>query len=541
MKILKVKKDERYLYIETNQGTLKQSLKWRGIKTLEEKCNSLIGFEVTHTTLGDWDPNIWFQDVHLVEEEIISKKIASLRPSESVPFNTDLKFENKTVQKIYGPPGTGKTSTLIDSTLKAVSNGVDIGNVGYFAFTNIAANEALTRISKSLGISEFKFTGFSTLHSLATKIGGTLGNGLCNKDHLKEFDPQIGAKEEWMKPGDISSIVVRPIHPVLDAYSLKINKMGDKIEYDEVSHPKAVSKLSQYFNKDEQTIELNVLEYSERYCEAYVEFKKNHNLVDFNDVIVNVVSNNFSNNKVPSFELLIIDEAQDLTKLQWKLVDKLASKSKKTIIAGDDDQAIMEAFGASPRTFNEYPVTEPDIVLDISYRVPADIKSFVDRVLLPPLMSRFKWRKDKNWSENPNAESSGIIVNSFEKISETNLGQVKETKSLTTNQLIRIIAKNPKLDWLIMAPTRKTCNLISAGLEKLEVPHFLHRRDMLGATDTNTKVKIQTVHTSKGMGADNAAYIIKGFADNKMDERDPRLRYVAVTRAKDQIYLVNEP
>ena len=70
--------------------------------------------------------------------------------------------------------------------------------------------------------------------------------------------------------------------------------------------------------------------------------------------------------------------------------------------------------------------------------------------------------------------------------------------------------------------------------------YHLHRKDVLGATDTNTKVKIQTVHTSKGMGTDNAAYIIIGFADNKMDERDPRLRYVAVTRAKDQIYLVKE-
>jgi hypothetical protein len=40
------------------------------------------------------------------------------------------------------------------------------------------------------------------------------------------------------------------------------------------------------------------------------------------------------------------------------------------------------------------------------------------------------------------------------------------------------------------------------------------------------------------MGADNAAYVVDTFGDKFMDDGDPRLRYVAITRAKKCLYLV---
>ena len=99
-----------------------------------------------------------------------------------------------------------------------------------------------------------------------------------------------------------------------------------------------------------------------------------------------------------------------------------------------------------------------------------------------------------------------------------------------------MISNASDLEWLIMAPTKATCDTISVGLKALEVPHYLHRRDILNAKDS--KISIQTVHTSKGMGADNAAYVVQSRGDEFMDESDPRLRYVAITRAKRCLYLV---
>ena len=48
----------------------------------------------------------------------------------------------------------------------------------------------------------------------------------------------------------------------------------------------------------------------------------------------------------PKFDLLIIDEAQDLAPLQWRMVKEvLVPNSKETYYAGDDDQAIYTWMG----------------------------------------------------------------------------------------------------------------------------------------------------------------------------------------------------
>ena len=67
----------------------------------------------------------------------------------------------------------------------------------------------------------------------------------------------------------------------------------------------------------------------------FLKYKKNYKLYDFNDIINNVL------NRVPDFDVVFIDEAQDLSPLQWKLYDKLKEKSKDVYLAGDDDQAIF--------------------------------------------------------------------------------------------------------------------------------------------------------------------------------------------------------
>ena len=89
-----------------------------------------------------------------------------------------------------------------------------------------------------------------------------------------------------------------------------------------------------------------------------------------------------------------------------------------------------------------------------------------------------------------------------------------------------------------MAPTKATCDVISNGLEKLSIGHFLHRQDILDTANSN--IKIQTVHTSKGMGAERVAFVQLSRGDRWMIQQDLRLFYVAVTRAKKDLYLITE-
>ena len=73
----------------------------------------------------------------------------------------------------------------------------------------------------------------------------------------------------------------------------------------------------------------------------------------------------------PGFTVLFIDEAQDLSPLQWKMVRALWSRADKTYIAGDDDQAIFRWAGADVDHFIALRDEVDDItVLDQSYRIP---------------------------------------------------------------------------------------------------------------------------------------------------------------------------
>ncbi len=44
--------------------------------------------------------------------------------------------------------------------------------------------------------------------------------------------------------------------------------------------------------------------------------------------------------------MVIVDEAQDLTRLQWRMCKKIWENSKRVYVSGDDDQAIFRWMGA---------------------------------------------------------------------------------------------------------------------------------------------------------------------------------------------------
>ena len=77
--------------------------------------------------------------------------------------------------------------------------------------------------------------------------------------------------------------------------------------------------------------------------------------MDFNDLITTLIK---KQNKIPKLKAIFIDEAQDLSPLQWKLVDILKNKTEHLYLAGDDDQAIYAWAGADVNRFIKEPGRE---------------------------------------------------------------------------------------------------------------------------------------------------------------------------------------
>jgi hypothetical protein len=57
-------------------------------------------------------------------------------------------------------------------------------------------------------------------------------------------------------------------------------------------------------------------------------------------------------NKIPRYDLILVDEFQDFNEIESQLIDLLA-ESNKVLIVGDDDQALYEFKGSSPKYIRE--------------------------------------------------------------------------------------------------------------------------------------------------------------------------------------------
>ena len=191
---------------------------------------------------------------------------------------------------------------------------------------------------------------FRTLHSFAFRTLGMNKERVMGHADYREFGNKVGIpiKSAWHKEEDgvfnsdneylriINKARVKEI-PVLEEYDK--NRHGLDIERD------LLYLLDQEFKK----------------------YKKEKGLYDYDDMLEQFINEDIS----PSFDVLFIDEAQDLSPLQWRMVRTLWAKADKTYIAGDDDQAIFRWAGADVDTFIALKDEVDHIdTLNQSYRIP---------------------------------------------------------------------------------------------------------------------------------------------------------------------------
>ena len=87
---------------------------------------------------------------------------------------------------VLGPPGTGKTETLLTKVEEYLKE-TDPDKIGYFAFTQKAANEARDRAIKKFNLTEDDLPYFRTLHSLAFRRLGLKKENVMQPYHYKDL------------------------------------------------------------------------------------------------------------------------------------------------------------------------------------------------------------------------------------------------------------------------------------------------------------------------------------------------------------------
>ena len=232
--------------------------------------------------------------------------------------------------KIFGPPGTGKTHTLVERVLKGhLARGVKPIEIAFISFTNKAVDTAIERALKAFPQYDTDdFARFKTLHKF------------CRRYFEEEvFDPKACMLDYALQASIIKTSDKRLSDDnftykdwSLGVYDKSRNMMLDPVEvYKKEQHK--MDSLDVYIRK----------------IDTYNHYKKD-SFIDFTDMIERTIDEV----DFPELQILILDEAQDFTPLQWSVLYKLAQKAKRVYLAGDDDQGIYKFNGSDPKYFTTY-------------------------------------------------------------------------------------------------------------------------------------------------------------------------------------------
>ena len=487
------------------------------------------------------------------------------------------------IKKVFGPPGAGKTTYLLRMVEEELEAGTSPLQVGYFAFTRKASNEAKERAVTKFPVlnPELDFPWFRTLHSLAYRCLGVTQKDMMKPSHYREFAKEAGI-EIGIEEQDDDELPAKANNPILNQIGIARTR-GEDLRY--------------HYNRSEMEIEWYHFEYVER---AYRHYKTSRDLLDFTDLLERIVQ---TPEKLPRLDVVIVDEAQDLSPLQWKLVKALIERSDRAYIAGDDDQAVYTWAGADVDSFLS--MEGEVIVLDQSYRVPAKIHHLANRII-----HRVKHRQPKTWKPRDLGgeihtyngiehvdvthgewlilaaanymlndmhqwlKSEGIL---FERHGQRSIPEKIVTCVMAWETLrkghpinasaVRLVYKY--LDSSFVARGHKTLPTLdderTYTLAELQQHHGLltdiiwhkaltkideGRRDYIiallrrGTKITgNASVKLSTIHGAKGGEADNVLLITdlsSRFAEeyHKSPDDINRLAYVGITRARKALHIV---
>ena len=297
---------------------------------------------------------------------------------------------------ILGPPGTGKTTTLLNLVDQFIQQGIRPKQIGYFSFTRKAAREAANRAAEKFNLdAEKDLENFRTLHSFAFQRLGMSKEKMMTAENYREFGKLVGIPIKTSK------------------YSEDDGTFNSDNEYLTIMNTARVKRMDllEYYDSRQNILDI---ERDTLYLlsEELKRYKREKGLKDFTDLLEDFIK---QENK-PKFEALFIDEAQDLSLIQWDMVRSMWANAEKTYIAGDDDQAIFKWAGADVDHFIALKEEVNDIkVLDQSYRIPGGPIHELSQKIINKVQNRF----DKNY--RPRTEHG--ILRRYSDVTQVNMSE----------------------------------------------------------------------------------------------------------------------
>jgi DNA helicase-2/ATP-dependent DNA helicase PcrA len=277
---------------------------------------------------------------------------------------------------IIAGAGTGKTRTIVYRVAYLVELGVKPEHILLLTFTRKASQEMLRRASILLDYRCEKVSG-GTFHSFANiilrkhapLIGYERSFTILDQSDAEDVVNLIRTRLKW----DTKERRFPRKETLYDLYSRSINTLTPLRELLNADYP-------HYLELENDIRNIHVL---------YAEYKKTHNLMDYDDLLVNLVKLLNDHEPVRSelshrYKYIMVDEYQDTNRIQSEIVKLLAYKHHNVMVVGDDSQSIYLFRGATIRNILDFPEEFSNckiIKLEENYRSTQAILNVANEIL----------------------------------------------------------------------------------------------------------------------------------------------------------------
>ena len=354
--------------------------------------------------------------------------------------------------------GSGKTRVLTYRIAHLIHGGVDPFNILALTFTNKAAREMKTRISKIVGDHQAKNLWMGTFHSVFAKLLRFEGHHLGFPSNFTIYDTQDSQR--------LISSIIKEMGLDKDIYKYK------QIQQRISAFKNSLITVKAYYNNPELQ-EADAIARKPRMGEIYNEYVNRlfkAGAMDFDDLLLrtNELLNRFPEVLVryqERFKYILVDEYQDTNHSQYLIVKALSDRYQNICVVGDDAQSIYSFRGANISNILNFQRDYDQVAvyrLEQNYRSTNTIVRAANSVI-----SKNKDQIEKQvWTDNPDGDK--IIVHR----SATDADEGRYVASTLFEWKLNNQLKNG--DFAVLYRTNSQSRAIEDALRKRDIPYRIY-------------------------------------------------------------------
>jgi DNA helicase-2/ATP-dependent DNA helicase PcrA len=307
---------------------------------------------------------------------------------------------NKGPMMVLAGPGAGKTLVITYRTKTLIEKyGVEPGKILVITFTKAAAEEMKVRFQNIMD-GKYVPVRFGTFHAVFFSI----------LKHAYHYTASNIIRESEKK---------RILLEIVENMELDIEDLNEFIQdmENEISLVKGeMLSLEHYFPMN------CAKDIFQKVYTRYNQALQRRKLIDFDDMLVycyELLTQRPDILKMwqQQFQYILIDEFQDINKVQYDIIRLLARPNNNLFIVGDDDQSIYRFRGAKPEIMLQFEEVYPSakkVLLDVNYRSTACIVETASMVI-----AHNKTRFPKN-IRTDNERGQEVAIREFEDLKQQN-------------------------------------------------------------------------------------------------------------------------